>query len=470
MSATLSTTYVDFEPASATGSDRRLLEAMALGLVWLAVAAGAVVLTEPAPVDVLTLGLLGVLPLLRLVQVTPTLRIYLAAWLVSAAGALVASAQSYDMATSATHSAVSIYLYVSSFVFAAFIARRPERHIRLVMHAYVAAALLAGAAGVAGYFDLFPGAGELLTKFGRASGTFKDPNVFGPFLVPAIVYLLHLAMSRPPLRAVMPFVLLLFLVFAELLSFSRGAWLNLGLAGAIYCYLSFVTAAAHRQRVKLIALALAGAIAMAGLIAVALQFDAISELFSERAALTQSYDEGPEGRFGGQEKALDLAITNPLGLGALQFGQRYHHEDAHNVYVSMFLNAGWLGGLSYLLIVGVTLIHGLRAALRNGRSRPVFLVVYASLVAIVVQGAVIDTDHWRHFYLLMAMVWGLAAGDRLLGTRVASRPIPPRPAMVMRPGRPARRLVSVQKRPYSDEPPAAPAGSVSSRRKPTIKR
>jgi hypothetical protein len=31
----------------------------------------------------------------------------------------------------------------------------------------------------------------------------------------------------------------------------------------------------------------------------------------------------------------------------------------------------------------------------------------------VLEGIIIDLDHWRHFYLLMALVWGLM----LSGTR-----------------------------------------------------
>ena len=50
--------------------------------------------------------------------------------------------------------------------------------------------------GIVGYFDLLPGAHELLTRYGRATGPFKDPNVFGPFLVPALVYALQPAHRR----------------------------------------------------------------------------------------------------------------------------------------------------------------------------------------------------------------------------------------------------------------------------------
>lgn len=40
-----------------------------------------------------------------------------------------------------------------------------------------------------------------------------------------------------------------------------------------------------------------------------------------------------------------------------------------------------------------------------------FLVAYAAFLGVVVEGAIIDTDHWRHFYLLLALIWGLMAGQ-----------------------------------------------------------
>ncbi len=51
------------------------------------------------------------------------------------------------------------------------------------------------------------------------------------------------------------------------------------------------------------------------------------------------------------------------------FSSNYHHEDVHNVYLSMFLNAGWLGGFAYLAVVLATLAVGLAAVLQRSDSR-----------------------------------------------------------------------------------------------------
>ncbi len=397
--------------------------------VWLAVFSGAVVLSEPAPTDLLCFSLIALLPLAGMQRYGRLLLWYLALWLVVAAGALLAAGTSSDIGRSAIHATVTLYLCAFSAVLAAFVATKPEEHGALILKAYLAAALLAACAGLIGYFDALPGSCEIFTKFGRAAGTFKDPNVFGAFLVPATLYVLHLALTRPlsrrseaPLRRLgseAPLRRLgigtlgagLVLAFALLLSFSRGAWLNLAVAVTAFTYLHLVTASSSLIRLRLTAVILAACLMAALAVTAALQTDAVSSLFSVRAELVQGYDSGPEGRFGGQEKAADLLLDAPLGIGALQFSAVYHHEDVHNVYLNMLLNAGWAGGLAYAAIVALTLGLGFAHALQATRTRPIFLVAYACLLGVAVEGLIIDTDHWRHFYLLLALVWGLMAAN-----------------------------------------------------------
>ena len=108
-----------------------------------------------------------------------------------------------------------------------------------------------------------------------------------------------------------------------------------------------------------------------------------------------------------QQKAIGLIAENPLGLGALEFGERYHPEEVHNVYLSVVLNAGWLRGGVYWILVGLTAVLGFRHSLKATPTQPLFLIVYAAFIANAMEGFIIDSDHWRHFYLLAAMVWGL---------------------------------------------------------------
>jgi hypothetical protein len=391
---------------------RSALHALVLGLVWLSIAASSVVFSEPAPVDIVTMGLILLLPLVRLLDIRPVLACLLGVMLVAGAAGIVASTNAGDLGLSITHTGVSIYLYLATFTYAAFVAMRPGLHTRLILNGYLWATCIAAVCGIIGYFDLIPGAYDLMTRYSRATGLFKDPNVYGPFLVLGVVYAFSLIVTRPPRRALIPALVLVLLSLGMLLSFSRGAWANCAIAIILFSALYFLTAATHRQRAKLIAIAVVGGLGLSGLFLVALQFDAISGLLSHRAALTQDYDEGPQGRFGGQQKAIRLAIDNPLGIGAQQFSPFHHHEEPHNVYISMFLNAGWLGGLIFITLSLVTVVLGARHALVRSPVQPLFLVVYAAFVGHVMEGALIDLDHWRHYYLLLALVWGLMASGR----------------------------------------------------------
>ncbi|MEO1265142.1 MAG: O-antigen ligase family protein [Pseudomonadota bacterium] len=390
-------------------SQQNGIHVLARLLVWVTVALSGFVLIEPAPVDVLSIGLVIALPIVGLVAFRQGLvAIFVALAILGAAG-LIGSLQARDFAEALTHSSVSLYLFAAALALAAFVAFKPLAHARLIAGALMVAGTVSAAAGLIGYAEVFPGAGDLFTRFDRASGTFKDPNVFGAFLVVPLMLALHSVLTGRRVSVVLTLFAAAIMLLALLLSFSRGALLNLAVAGTVYAYLAFVTAKTHRRRFGfaiLFGLALSGALAIAS---VALQNPEVSAFFTERVQWTQSYDVGPEGRFGGQLKAFALLLENPLGIGALEFAPRFHPEDPHNVYLAMFLNAGWLGGFVYLAVILGTLVLGFRHALKRTAHQELFLVVYALFVGLAVVGLLVDTDHWRHFFMVAALVWGLMA-------------------------------------------------------------
>ena len=195
---------------------------------------------------------------------------------------------------------------------------------------------------------------------------------------------------------------------ASILSFSRGAWINLAVSLVVYACFTFTTVSTHRQRLKLmIYVVLAGAVAI-GVFAAAQSIPGVAERLGERSSFEQSYDIGPEGRFGGQAKAVEVIAAHPLGIGALEFSRSYHHEDAHQVYLSMFLNSGWMGGTLYLALVLLTVALGLRQVVRDRGGGGLSAVLVAAFIGMVLEGLVIDSDHWRHYFLFMAMIWGMA--------------------------------------------------------------
>lgn len=317
-----------------------------------------------------------------------------------------------------TWTIVSWYLAATALFFAAILAANTETRIRVLMKGWTIAALIAAIAGILGYFRAFPGAFDLFTLYGRAKGTFNDPNVFAPFIILPMLLAVQAFITGTRRDMVRAAPVALVLLLGLLLSFSRGAWLHFALSVAIVLFLHFVTARGPGDRARIILMVIAGSLAFVALLAVILSIDKVAELMKERATLNQSYDAGPMGRFGRHALGWQLALDRPLGIGPLQFSS-FFPEDAHNVYLNSFMAGGWLSGLTYPVLVAMTAWIGFATCLVRTPWQPAAIALFATFIGLAVEGKIIDTEHWRHFWALVGMIWGLA-----LATRLARRPVP----------------------------------------------
>ena len=150
------------------------------------------------------------------------------------------------------------------------------------------------------------------------------------------------------------------------------------------------------------------AVILVMLVAILLSFDSISEMFKQRASFDQSYDEGRFGRFGRHILGADMALDLPFGIGPLQF-HNYFPEDTHNSYLNAFMSGGWLAGVCYPALVLVTVILGFRYVLTPVPWQPGYLAIFAAFLGTVGEGFIIDTDHWRHFWMMLGAMWGMFA-------------------------------------------------------------
>jgi hypothetical protein len=72
-----------------------------------------------------------------------------------------------------------------------------------------------------------------------------------------------------------------------------------------------------------------------------------------------------------------------------------------------------LGGFTFLALLLMTFWRSMGFVL-GGRAEARSLVVFASLGGLLLNSVVIDSIHWRHFWLLLGIAWGtiLAADHR----------------------------------------------------------
>ncbi len=415
-------------PAANGGATAHILslEQVQHAVLWVFVASGWFVVMEPAPYEMLfVLVFMIFLPggLLASIFIAPML-VFLILYNI---GGFLSSAQPTSLPPHVASRAnlfvfISSYMAATSLFFAMAATLRPEKIAAIVRNAWVVAAVIAATLGIIGYFDI-AGMGAKWAPIQRAQGTFKDPNVLSTFLVAPAVFLAQDFMLGNTRRVLLRGMALLIILGGIFLAFSRGAWaVTLGsfILLALFTYITTRQPALRRRIVMMAALMVA---AGAVLLVILLSIPAVREMFLMRFTLLQAYDAGETGRFANQLRSIPLLLTRPLGFGPFGFANIFG-EDPHNVYINAFASYGWLGGISYLLLTLSTIAVGLRAILTPTPWRRHAIAFFAPLLMLILQGLQIDTDHWRHFYLLLGMVWGLYAASELWLQRQRARIIP----------------------------------------------
>ncbi len=366
---------------------------------------------EPALVDFLS-WLLGAYLLLRvrprLGEVLPPL-----AWLgvILLAASHVSLLWAPELGRGAFYALATAEMFVLLMLFAAASA---AAGIRRVAWGYIGGSTLAALLGALAYFGWIPYR-ELFLFFGgegemRVMAFFKDPNVFGAYLVPAVMLLWGLALAEPtPLTPVkrtgfyagIAFVLTL----GILLSGSRSAWggllLGLGLFLGMWAWRERGVRTLFR-RGWMVAVGMALALAMSA-------HPAVSPLLEQRAEWFHPYDSD---RYATWMKALSDLLSS---TGAqLLFGRGPGQTEVilayamHNLYLRVLYELGLVG------IIGLGLIL---AAVARGLypARPLawqlsWLAIPVSLLAM---SFFIDSLHWRHLFALLGIVLGVGYGKNL---------------------------------------------------------
>jgi len=397
------TAETSLPPATAAPGVRAVQRA----LVWLVGASGAIVFIEPSPYELSTL-------IATIFFVATGLRLRLAfvpiflLLIVVNIGYSIGAIPFYDHSEVTNWIATSWYMAITVMFFAMVLSDDTQARLDMLRRGLVVGAMIAALAAIAGYFHLVPGGNDLLTLYDRARGTFKDPNVLGAFLIlPSLFVLQSIVTDRfgKAFRNALAFGIM---ALAILLAFSRAAWGGLILTSAFMLALMIFTSPSSAQRSRIVTIAVAAVMVAAVLLAVALSFDSVSEMFKQRASFDQSYDEGRFGRFGRYILGARMALDLPFGIGPLQF-HNYFPEDTHNSYLNAFMSGGWISGVCYPALVFITVIAGFRHIFVRVPWQRTYLAIFSAFLGTVGESFIIDTDHWRHFWMMLGAMWGMFA-------------------------------------------------------------
>jgi O-antigen ligase len=378
--------------------------ALALARYDVAVAIGvfliAAVRVEPAPSDLVFAVVIAVAFAtwrFDLQRVPLSITLLVSAFL---ALNLIASIEVIDPGRAVTFFAISLYLGVLGLWLAGYV--NSVRRARLILIAYLGAAVVSAAVACLALAAPFPG-GELFVTGPRAQGLFKDPNVFGPFLVPAALVLMEEAVGARLLRLSMPVKLALLSIVSVgvLFSFSRAAWLNFAIGTTVLLFVLALRRGGARKAMGLLAVTL---IAGGALFAVTAATSSLA--FLEQRAAVQVYDTQ---RFGAQLSGVELASENPLGVGPGQF-ERVSEISAHSTYVRALAEEGVLGLLVVLALMVLTLGFAARNAASGVNCYGIgSAALLASWCGLLANSLFVDTLHWRHLWLMAALIWAATA-------------------------------------------------------------
>lgn len=395
-----------------TGPEIRLLgltiSKVQAAAVWLMFAASFFVIVEPAPCDLLFVAAFA-LHLRSGLAIPATVMPLILYLLLYNTGGFLSYLQVADQPKTGMFVITSAYMALAGVFLAFFVAHNPLRSLAIIKNGYVIGAFIASCIALAGYFNV-GGLAATLSPMARAQGTFKDPNVLSTYLILPALMLIQGFMLRTQKHRLVSLAVLLVILGAWFLAFSRGAWISLIAAAALMVVFTFALTPSARLRSRIVMLTAAGFIAGALLIAFLLSIPEVRELFFDRLTLVKYYDAGEKGRFGNQVNSIQYLLQLPLGFGPRSF-YKIFGQDPHNVFLNAFASYGWLGGISYLLLVVSSIMAGFRAMLIRTPWQHLSIAAFCGMLTTMLQGVQIDTDHWRHFYWMVGICWGLFAAS-----------------------------------------------------------
>ena len=291
--------------------------------------------------------------------------------------------------------AITLYMLVL-FVFIRMYAVEP-RAMRYLLVGYTMSALITAVLVVLSFIGFsFP---IPVLAFGiRSVGFFKDPNVYGPFGVVAALWVAdQVVRGKWSFNRTAPLLFIMTVLgAAAVLSLSRGAWLNMALAGGLYFVLMLRgSGRAHFSRF----LTLGIAVLVVGVLV--FQFLGLGDAVASRSGY-HAYDEE---RFDTQWRGLLAGLSYPFGVGPGGW------PTAHSLYAKTLAEHGVLGVTALAVLIGALVVPLAQRALQEPAANTVLpaALLLALIVGQLANSFVIDTIHWRHFWMLLGLAWALLA-------------------------------------------------------------
>jgi hypothetical protein len=372
-------------------------------LMGAAFAISSIVLVEPAPIDAVILALFGFGIVFGIVRVRQ-LPVFPVLLLSGLALANIVSVPASENSTRAVwYCFVTLYMMLSWVLFVGVIHFYGMPALRAMLRGYAFAGCLSVILAMASYFHAI-GFQTILLLYGRPKGLFKDPNVFGPFLI--LIAVLAISGHLPVASRLAQWGTATLASLGIVLSFSRACWINYAVSLGLFVLLDRLLPSRDPDR-RPTSLARLSGLALVVLLAIAvvLQVPSVRAMLAIRLGQGGMHDYD-QLRFQTQGMAVEAAIEQPLGIGPGQAEEVFRYA-THSSYIRVLSENGLFGVFCFAGFLLSTLVQAIaRACTATSRQwRGIYVASAACLCGHLINSGVVDTVHWRHLWFLLALPW-----------------------------------------------------------------
>jgi hypothetical protein len=246
----------------------------------------------------------------------------------------------------------------------------------------------------------------------RLAGPIGEQNRFAQVLLMAFpLAMVQMSSERRAVLRAVALVAALVIGLGTMLTFSRGAAVGFALLILIMACLRYI------RPVQLAALVVGAALLLRAFPEYATRLSSVSSVLSVASGQQAASElEGPvRSRLTENLAALRVSLDYPLvGVGPGMFRHYYHqyaegglrvlseNRQAHNLYLGLAAEHGWLGLGLFVAVLVVTLVDLARARGREGRADMATAFVLA-IVAYLTTGVFLQLSYVRYFWLMMAL-------------------------------------------------------------------
>jgi hypothetical protein len=232
---------------------------------------------------------------------------------------------------------------------------------------------------------------DLIMYGNRPKGFFKDPNVAGPFFIPAAIFSL-LTILKAEEKSNFKFSLLFILSSSGVfLTLSRGAIISLLLSVFLAILFSFN----RKNAIKVFVICAFCFTFLFGFILISSYSKYSERIFNKQF--------GVEERVERLKMGLKVAKESPLfGMGLIGFKER---SEPHDTYLLVFKRVGIIGMFCFwlpILYLIMKLLISSKHCLNEDR-RIIHLALAISLISFSISGVAVSFLHWRHFWIIAGL-------------------------------------------------------------------